>query len=135
MSDDESVSCSSQSENEIIDNDSSSGEEEVIMRIKKGKNTVKNINVCKLTIKPPVAPSTKKLRYAPTKLVIEPIRTLRIRRTGNLSVNKKAVAPGVTTNAITKNAPTVCSAATHEADKSIKNIAFKRPVFKPIDLA
>ena len=40
MSDDESVSCSSQSENEVVDDESSSGEEEVIMRVKKGKNTI-----------------------------------------------------------------------------------------------
>ena len=76
----------------------------------------KNTNVCNKTIKPPVAPFMKKLKYAPIKLVIEPTRILIKINLGNLSVSKYAVAPGVITIAMTRKAPTVWRAATHEAD-------------------
>ena len=51
---------------------------------------------------------------------------------GNRSQSKYAVAPGVITNAITKNAPTVCIAATTEADSNIKNIVFSSLGRRPI---
>lgn len=99
------------------------------------KNANKNTNVCNKTIKPPVAPFKKKLKYAPIKLVIEPTRILIKINLGNLSVSKYAVAPGVITIAMTRKAPTVWRAATHEADNNVKKISFNLFGFKPIDRA
>jgi hypothetical protein len=45
------------------------------------------------------------------------------------------VAPGVTTMAITRNAPTVCSAATVQADSRVKNTIRSRLVFSPSERA
>jgi hypothetical protein len=45
------------------------------------------------------------------------------------------VAPGVTTTAITRNAPTVCSAATVQADSRVKNTIRSRLVFSPSERA
>ena len=36
---------------------------------------------------------------------------------------------------MTKNAPTVCRAATHDADNSIKNTTFSMSGFRPMDRA
>ena len=57
---------------------------------------------------------------------------LNIRTFSNLSLNRYAVAPGVTTSAITKNAPTVCSAATVHALKIVKKTIFVKVGFIPI---
>ena len=45
------------------------------------------------------------------------------------------MAPGIITIAMTKNAPTVCKAATVEALKIVKKIIFWVTGFKPMDLA
>ena len=45
------------------------------------------------------------------------------------------MAPGVTTKAITRNAPTVCIAATTDADSKIKNKAFSSLGLNPMVLA
>ena len=51
------------------------------------------------------------------------------------SVSRYAVAPGVTTIAMTRNAPTVCSAATVEADSSVKNSTLSASARSPIERA
>ncbi len=54
---------------------------------------------------------------------------------GNRSHSRYAVAPGVTTMAITRNAPTVCIAATTDAASSTKNTARSRSGRRPMDRA
>ncbi len=56
-------------------------------------------------------------------------------RRGKRSVSNQAVAPGVTTRQITRNAPTVCRAATVETDNRVKNNSFSRPGLSPIERA
>ena len=85
-----------------------------------------------MTITQPVDPSIKKLKYAPTMQEKTPIDELIVKMTPNLSLNRYAVAPGVTTSAITRNAPTVCRAATVQALNMVKNIIFVLFGFNPI---
>lgn len=65
------------------------------------------------------------------KLVSVPIVTAMISRRGKRSVSRYAVAPGVTTMQITRKAPTVCSAATVDAESSVKKVILSARVLSP----